>query len=133
MPQIKQLDRDDTATYDQSGAAWTDGDAFRRIKGIDLVGVQVNSDCANYNGATIGARLQGTNQGSDASPPTSSSVWFDIDEVTFTANGNQRMGGSSGLVATQGYRFLRFVGNVNAGSPSADVTLTFNLNADYED
>ena len=133
MPQIKQYDLDVTVTYDQSGAVWTQGTAFRRLKGMDLVGLQVTSACSNYNSSTIGARLQGTNSGTDASPPDGSAAWFTIDEVTFTANGTKRMPGSSGLVGTQGYRFLRFMGNLNAGTPSADVTLTFNLNADYED
>lgn len=129
---VKSFTESHTLTWTQSTTTWTQGSSTARRSGVDLGGLFVKCACSAYNSATVIVTLQGTNEGSDSSPPDDNSGWVDLEAVQFTANGQQMMGGMDRLVRLGGLRFYRLRGSLD-GSPTQNVTVSALLNCDYED
>lgn len=129
---VNRWNESDTLTC-TSGGVWTNGEAYERPRGFDLMGVQVVASCANWGSNTLLIKVQGTNEGNPETPPTDSNNWIDIDSIQFSANGSQVMGGQDRLVATQGFRYFRVAGAVGSGNPGATATFTVYQNADFND
>jgi hypothetical protein len=91
------------------------------------LGAEVQSACTDYNGATLTAKVQVSND--DA-------TWLDLPggSVSFTANGSAYVAGASSTNALNvlGYRYFRVTASVS-GAPNADATMTVRYKVQRQD
>lgn len=107
-----------TSTWTAVGPVIAPSAAVALAPDATSIGVEVTCACANYNGGSVIAKLQVSQDGT---------TWHDLPSgsVTFTANGSAFVLGPAGTNALSilGYSYVR-VTNVVTGSPLANATLT---------
>lgn len=111
-------------TLTLAAGVWTASASVERPIGTDLFGVQVVA-AGTFNGSTITARVQGSNDGTN---------WINANDgsTSHTAAGSAMMGGAEQIVGLGQFRYYRFNASHSGGPPTDGATLVFSPVADFD-